>query len=329
MRLVIDTDPGNGVPGADVDDGLAIGLALRSPEVELEAVTVVAGNVEVDRGVQCALELLELAGAAHVPVHPGAAHPLMQDPAGWRRRLDLRRDDERAQALWHGMPAAGATRSADALPAAQALVDLADRHPGELTVLAIGPLTNVATAMLLDPEWAGKLARLVIMGGAFGVPDVIQELNFAYDPEATQIVLASVAPKLIVPLDVTLRTFMRLEHVDRLEAAGTPLATHLGRTSRPWITWLAERFGRDGCALHDPLALAALLEPAVVGTRTAAVGMELRGSLTRGRVVSWRPQDEEILVAGLDLPDVPVVQIAETVDNDRFVALLLDRLTAG
>src|SRR5918998_4582728 len=100
MRLVLDCDPGNGVPGADIDDGLALGLALRSPEVQLEAVTVVAGNVPVERGVRCALEILDAAGATEVPVHAGASRPLIQDPAGWRAALDARRDDPRAQALW-------------------------------------------------------------------------------------------------------------------------------------------------------------------------------------------------------------------------------------
>ena len=104
MRLVLDTDPGNGVPGADIDDGLAIGLALTSPEVQLEAITVVAGNVPVDRGVACALEILEAAQVDAVPVHRGADRPLVEDPAAWRALLDDdRRDDERARRLWAGI----------------------------------------------------------------------------------------------------------------------------------------------------------------------------------------------------------------------------------
>ncbi|MDU0293973.1 nucleoside hydrolase, partial [Saccharothrix longispora] len=104
MRMILDTDPGNGVPGADVDDALAIGLALRSPEIELEAITVVAGNVAVDRGVRGALEVLEAAGATHVPVHAGASRPLVQDPAAWRARLDARRDEDAARRLWRDVP---------------------------------------------------------------------------------------------------------------------------------------------------------------------------------------------------------------------------------
>jgi inosine-uridine nucleoside N-ribohydrolase len=327
-RVVIDCDPGNGVPGADIDDGLALGLAVRSPEVALVAVTVVAGNVPVDRGVECALEVLDAAGATDVPVHRGADGPLVADPGPWRARLDERRLDPLAQVEWtHGPPTpSGRTRST--VPAAQALVDLVDAHPGEITVVAIGPLTNVASAMLIDPLWAEKVDRLVIMGGAFDVTDQLQELNASYDPEATHLVLTSSAPVLLVPLDVTLRTFLRLGDVDRLERAGTPLAAYLGQTVRPWVSWLARRFERDGCPLHDPLALAALIRPELVEVREACADIELRGSLTRGRTVSWRPTDEEAMVAGLQVPQVRPIQIAVDTDNDAFVRFLLERLTA-
>jgi inosine-uridine nucleoside N-ribohydrolase len=120
---------------------------------------------------------------------------------------------------------------------------------------------------------------------------------------------------------------MRLADVDRLDRAGTPLATYLGTTVRPWVTWLGERLGRDGCPLHDPLALATLLDPDVVSTRSACVDIELTGRLTRGRTLAWDPAEEELMVAGLPLPDVRPVTIADRVHNDRFLPLLLDRLT--
>jgi inosine-uridine nucleoside N-ribohydrolase len=328
VRLILDCDPGNGIPGADIDDGLALGLALRSPELELEAVTVVAGNVAVDRGVECALEVLEAAGAEHVPVHRGAARPLLQDPAGWRARLDDRRYDRLAQELWREVEPTGSRLTAHPTAAAHVLVDRVNERPGEITVVAVGPLTNVATAMLLDPVWAEKVERVVVMGGAFDRPNTLQELNASYDPEATHLVFTSAAPLLVVPLDVTMGTFMRLTDVDRLDTAGSPLATYLGRTVRPWVTWLAKRFGRDGCALHDPLALAAVLDPEVLTTRTACVDIELHGTLTRGRTVAWDPDDDETLQSGLSLPRVRPATIADGVDNDRFMPLLLDRLTS-
>jgi inosine-uridine nucleoside N-ribohydrolase len=327
VRLVIDCDPGNGIPGADVDDGLALALALRSPEVELEAVTVVAGNVPVERGVACALEILQVADAPFVPVHRGADRPLVADPRQWREQLDARRDDPLAQTLWRDVRSfARRGRPEAATPAAQALVEHVRARPGEVTVLAVGPLTNVATAMLLDPEWANDVARIVMMGGAFDAPNVLQELNTSYDPEATHIVLSSAAPVTMVPLDVTLQTFLRLDDVDTLDRAGTALAGYLAQTTRPWVSWLAARFGRDGCPLHDPLAMVAILDPAAVTTRTACVGIELSGTLTRGRTVSWAPADSHSLHAGLRLPDVRPVTIADGVDNARFLPLLLDRV---
>jgi inosine-uridine nucleoside N-ribohydrolase len=326
-RLIVDCDPGNGIPGADVDDAFALALALRSPEVDVEAVTVVAGNVPVERGIVAASEVLHVAGAAGVPVHRGAAGPLVADPRPWRAQLDTRRDDYLAQALWQPAPTGEHEASAQTTTAAQALVEHIDAHPGEVTVLAIGPLTNVATAMLLDPEWAKKVGRIVIMGGAFEARDVLQELNTSYDPEATDIVLSSTAPVTMVPLDVTLQTFLRFDDLDRLEEAGTPLAAYLARTARPWVSWLAQKFGRDGCPLHDPLAMAAILDPDVITTRTTCVGVELSGSLTRGRTVSWDPADIHSLHAGLRVPVVRPVSLAHRVDNDRFRPLLLERIS--
>ena len=326
MRLVLDTDPGNGIPGADVDDGLAIGLALTSPEVQLEAITVVAGNVPVDRGVACALEILEAAQVGDVPVHRGAGRPLVEDPAAWRALLDDdRRDDERTRRLWKGIGPRQLRTRAHPTPAAQALVEAVDAAPGEITLLAVGPLTNVATAMLLDPDFDTKLERLVVMGGAFDRPNTLQELNFSYDPEATHKVLTSRAPLLVVPLDATMQTHLTLSEVDRLADAGTPLASYLAETTRPWVQLQAERFHRDGCPLHDPLALAAILDPDVVTTRTAYADVELSGRLTRGRSVAWWDDGEGVRTTR-DLPRMRPLEIADSVDNDRFLPLLLDRL---
>ncbi|MCW2528839.1 MAG: nucleoside hydrolase [Pseudonocardiales bacterium] len=330
MRVIIDADPGNGIPGADIDDALAIGLAVRSPEITVEAITVVGGNVPVEVAADCAFEVLDAAGVTSIPVYQGAARPLVQDPTHWRTRLNLRRADLSAQALWNDVPLPRSQpHRVQETPAAKALVDLVNARPGEITIVGIGPLTNIATAMLIDPGWAAKVARLVLMCGAFDMPNVLHELNAAYDPEATHVVLSSSADLTLIPLDVTTKTFLRLAELDRLDASGTRLGEFLGRTCRPWVSWLAHDFGLDGCALHDPLALATVLDPTLVQTRTASVAVELQGSLTRGRMVAWDPEDGEILQAGLHLPTSlrPAV-IATDVDNSRFMPLLLDRICA-
>jgi inosine-uridine nucleoside N-ribohydrolase len=326
MKLIIDTDPGNGIPGSDIDDGLAIGLALRSPEVELLALTIVAGNVPVDDGVTCALALLDVAGA-DVPVHRGAERPLMADPAPFRDFIDTTRVDPRARELWAGVGPPATVKLADPTAAAEALVRLVRDDPGEVTILTIGPLTNIATAMALDPAFERDVAGIVAMGGAFDVPHSLQELNFSYDPEAADQVLRSTIDLLVVPLDATLQTSMSLTDVDRLETAGTPLARYLANTVRPWVRWLNERFERDGCALHDPLAMATLLNPAVVGTRSARAAMELRGTLTRGRSIAWDADNRHLMSGPLVLPEVRPIRIAREVDNSRFIPLLLDRLS--
>src|SRR3954454_670976 len=140
--------------------------------------------------------------------------------------------------------------------------------------------------------------------------------------------MTSTAPLLLDPLDVTLQTFMRLDDGDRLDRAGTPLPDYLGDTVRPWGTWLAARFGRDGCPLHDPLALAALIDPSVVTTKLRAADIELSGRLTRGRTIAWDAHNDELLQVIVPLPDARPVEIACEVHNDRFMPLLLDRLTA-
>jgi inosine-uridine nucleoside N-ribohydrolase len=327
VRVILDTDPGSGIPAVDVDDGLALGFALRSPEVQLEAVTVVAGNVPVEEGMQSALAILNAAGAAHVPVHRGAARPLVQDPSAWRTALDPRRDGDDTRALWREVQVASHGLSPALASAAQALVEVVNENPGQITVLAIGPLTNIATAMTIDPEWASKVERVVVMGGCFNLPNVLHELNFAYDPEAAHVVLSSAAPLTIVPLDVTMRTALSLADIDRLDAAGTQLSSYLARTTRPWVRWLAGRFGWAGCPLHDPLAVAAVIDPTLVATSMACVAVELRGTLTRGRAVAWDAANPEALYAGLTVPQTRPVSIVHDVDHERFISLLLHRLS--
>lgn len=325
MRVVIDCDPGNGVAGSDIDDGLAIALALTSPELDLEAITVVGGNTPVETGVRSALGLLE-AASADTPVFAGAARPLVEDPRPWRAELDGRAQLPTTQRLWREVEIHPSAREPERAGAAQALVEAVASAPGEVTVVAVGPLTNVAHAILLDPAFARAVSRIVIMGGGFGVPDVLQELNFGYDPEAAHLVLTSGAPVTLVPLDVTLQTFFRLADVEQLDAADNDLARYLGKTVRPWVQWLAETINRDGCPLHDPLAVATLLDDSIVTTRDVCVDVELHGTLTRSRPVTWDPQARLSPSFGLRLPDVRPIRLVTGVDNDAFVRLLLARL---
>ncbi|MBF8194260.1 nucleoside hydrolase, partial [Nonomuraea sp. K274] len=198
--------------------------------------------------------------------------------------------------------------------------------PGEIHLVAVGPLTNVAHAFRLRPSLPEELASLTIMGGAFAVPDMLQELNFGYDPEAAHAVLTSGAPTTLVPYDVTRLTSLILADVDRL-AGANPLADHLAATTRPWVRWVSDDRGLPGCHLHDPLAVAVLLEPGLATRHRARVSVELRGALTRARPIAWAAAGQVRRATGLRVPDVEPIDVLDGVDNDRLVTYLIDTLT--
>jgi len=328
VRVVLDCDLGNGIPGADIDDGLALALALRAPEVQLEAVMLVAGNVSVDDAVGIALRMLAADDDHNTPVYRGSPVPLVQDPRWWRAELDGRGQCAPAREIWDGAYRFPETsRRAEALHAALALIELASRYSGQIHLVATGPLTNVALAFLLAPGMAHVLARLIIMGGAFTGPGGLRELNFAYDPEAAHIVLGSGAPITLVPLDVTRQTFFTPQHNQRLLECADAFVRSTGRTVVPWISWLAATRGVRGCHLHDPLAMAVAIDPSLVETSSSTVAVELTGEYLRGRPTRWLPSGLE-LSAETGARGRPI-EVAQTVDNDRFLAFLLDALTRG
>ena len=207
--ILLDTDI-----GTDVDDCLALALILASPELRLAAVTTVYGDTLLR--ARMVMKLLALRGAAGIPVATGAEKPLLG----------------RVPVYWEGHEGQGLLDQADEArrPVAERAADLIVRrvmaHPGEITLVAIGPLTNVALAFLLEPRVPRALAGVTIMGGVVGGPGALDlpwtEHNFRSDPEAAHIVLASGAPIKVVPLDVTTQVRIRAEDAARIRAAGTP-----------------------------------------------------------------------------------------------------------
>jgi len=322
-RLIIDCDPGNGIRGSDIDDGIAIALALAAKDqLSLEMVTVVAGNTAVDDGYRVARTLLAALGVA-VPVHVGAARGLMESPEPWvsrRARLDVPAE---VMAAWDGVPAPDDHPVPVGDDAAGAIVRAVAAAPGEITLVAVGPLTNVAHALGRRPELAHELAGIVVMGGVFHVPGFLQELNFAMDPEAADVVMGSGAKITLVPLDTTVRTRLLPEVLEGWARMNSPLTDYLTVTARPWMRLTAYRDGRPGCYLHDPLAVAHFLDPKVGSYQEMVVGVELHGSLTRGRAVGWDPARVH-LASGLRLPERAPIDVMVDVDNDRLVQLLTD-----
>ncbi len=172
IRMIIDCDPGNGVPATDVDDALAIGLALANPEIDVEAITIVAGNTPRDNGYSAARTLLAEAGS-EVPVYTGAATALLEPPERWESRRQAKLATADARTLWEGVPAARTYDSGTRHTAAAEIARRVAEAPGEITLVAIGPLTNVAHALQLHPDLPRDVAEIVIMDGAFDVPRLL------------------------------------------------------------------------------------------------------------------------------------------------------------
>jgi inosine-uridine nucleoside N-ribohydrolase len=322
LRVIIDTDPGLGAPGADIDDGLAIALALASPELVVEGLTIVNGNVDVTAGTANALGLLERLGRTDVPVFVGAGAPLRRAMAPIHELF--------ARVLpGSGVPTARPVTRPRPEHAAVWLADTVLAAPGEITVVAIGPMTNLALALTLRPEMAGAVRELVLMAGAATAYaqniTPVGDFNAYVDPEALDVVVRSGAPIRMVGLDQTMRVRLTRRHAAMLRADGSPFATWAADCTDAWISFLHAAFPArpehvDGCFLHDPLTVAAVLRPDLVRFEPAHVQVETASELCRGLVVADR---------GLALaPPAGPPNAAVAVDTKvaAFVDFFLDRL---
>jgi purine nucleosidase len=308
-RMILDTDLAMGAPGSDIDDGFALALTLAEPELSLELVTTVNGNTDLDTATRLTGELLARLGR-DVEVVPGAGAPLV--PAESVR----------------GRPSpTGLTPDGQLVHAAVELAERVVREPGELTVVAIGPLTNVALALLLQPQLATAVREIVVMGGVFlghtGVGVMPGEFNFWVDPDAAAVVLDSGAPLRLVGLDVTRRVRLDRDDAARLRETGRGFATFAADCTDQWIDHLerttpGDDWDRGSCALHDPLAVAAVARPDLLTWRPARVSVERHSPRTRGVAVT------DLL--GTDDPPEANCQIAVDVDAEAFRAYFLDRI---
>jgi len=321
-RIILDSDPG-------VDDALAILLALRSPELKVEAITPVAGNVPLELTLPNALRLVEIAGRTDVPVAAGATTPLV-------RRLVTAK-------YVHGENGLGGVEfpPPKIRPVAETATELIRRivrnNPGEITIVAVGPLTNVATALRADPALAGMLRSIVLMGGSLSGGNITPsaEFNFYVDPEAARIVFDAGVPLTMVGLDVTRKVLLREEHIQVLEAGKSPASQAAGRIMRRTIERM--RTGKDVTvvAMHDPLTVANLIDPGILTLRDYYVEVETSGELTAGETVGYAfgparksapLETGSASVAPPDEPFRPNAKVAVEVDSDRFFRLLLGRL---
>jgi inosine-uridine nucleoside N-ribohydrolase len=300
--IILDTDLAMGAPGSDIDDGFALALALADPALDLRLVTTVNGNTDVESATVLTLELLDRLGRPEVPVHRGADRPLRRPRSA------------------HGGAAATAVRRRQPAPepAVTALVAQVLARPGEITLVAVGPLTTVAQAIRAEPGFAPALRSLMIMGGKFLDPfnssQMPGEFNVWSDPEAAQIVLDSGIVASWVGLDVTLQVRLTRAEAEAMAASARPYEAFAGEYTVGWIDHLASQGDDSGsCALHDPLAVAAVSRPDLVTFRPARLAVDT-GDDGRG-----------MMTADLDHA-VPNARVGVAVDAGAFAAHFRDLL---
>jgi len=249
-----------------IDDALALAYLLASPEIEIAGIGTVSGNTDSARAAVNTLDLLALAGRPGVPVAVGAHDPLVGEYHGGAPHIHGRNGVGNVE-----LPASGLVPVEET--AAEMLIRLSNEYPGELEVITIGPLTNIAIALALDPSLPSRVKEVTIMGGAAMVPGNITpmaEANIYNDADAAAVVFATEWPIVLVPLDVTLEN--TLEESDRqiLLDSGRPVAVALGEILDLYFGFYVEVYGRRSCSLHDPLA-AAIAVGGVVATNAPAV----------------------------------------------------------
>ncbi len=323
VRIILDTDTG-------VDDALAILLAMRSPELRVEAITGVCGNTSLENCVRNIHLTLSVLDARHTPVVArGEERPLVRELAF---AGDIHGDD--------GL--GGVTRQVDAdgrrvypdpdqqtstVHAVELILDLAGRYPGELILVAVGPLPNVARAIMKDPDRMRGLREIIIMGGAFetgGNVSPVAEFNIHADPHAAQIVCDAGIPLVFVPLDVTRQAFLDAGTIDRFagEAGARAEAARVAFvrdcTSR-YVAFHRQKRGVNGCFLHDPLAVAVAVREDLVTTVPARVDVETSGDLTTGMTVSDLRSDRW---------GEPNARVCTAVDVQAFTRLFEERVLA-
>ncbi len=307
--VILDVDTG-------IDDMVALLIAATAPELNLRGVTCVAGNVEIHHVARNTGKILRMVGRGDVPVSIGAARPL-------HRRLRTAPDTHGPTGtgyveLTGEDPELGAT-DYTAVPAPRYIAAHIERHPGELTVVALGPLTNLASAALNGVDLGAGLRELVWMGGALeerGNTTETGEWNACVDPEAAEVVLAAGAISRLFPLDATQDVIFTLEDLDGLP--GTPLSAIVRDAVRFYVAFHRQADGIDGCYLHDPVTLiGSLLRPdlvtdAVEERLACDTGNDprLAGSLYRSRDETRRP-----------------VNVATALDAEGMHRELLERLT--
>jgi inosine-uridine nucleoside N-ribohydrolase len=318
-RVIIDTDPG-------VDDAFAILLALNSPELKVEAITVVPGNVDGKQGLENALKIVSLAQRCDVPVAGGAQQPLNQKLV--------------TAQFWHGkngiagveLPASKC--KADAHFGPDLIIDLVHKYPHQITLIPVGPLTNIALAVSKDPGIVPLVKDIVIMGGSItgGNVNGAAEANIYGDPEAAQIVFNAGWVVSMVGSDVGERTLINRKDVALLQTNHGPESDFIAKLADFYLT-RSEKSGFEGAAMYDPLAVALVIDPTLVTRESMHIDVETRGAFTRGETVANRRSSNENNVLHGDHYEIDGMielkknaRVCTASDSNRFVHLFVSRI---
>ncbi|XP_051118358.1 probable uridine nucleosidase 2 [Andrographis paniculata] len=312
-KIIIDTDPG-------VDDAMAIFVALKSPEVEVIGLTTIYGNVYTTLATRNALHLLEIAGRTDIPVAEGSHVTITK---GTKLRI---------ADFVHGTDGLGNQNfpPPEGKPIEQSavefLIEQVGLHPGEVTVVALGPLTNIALAIQADPRFAKNVGQIVVLGGAFSVNGNVNpaaEANIFGDPEAADIVFTSGADVLAIGINVTHQVVLTDADKDKLEASNGTFARYMCKIFDVYFSYHRESYGTKGVYLHDPTTILAAVNPSLITYVEGVVRVQTVG-ITRGLTLFYNKQKRFAEVN--EWSDKPTVKIAVTVDAPGVHKLLMDRL---
>ncbi len=304
-RIILDTDPG-------IDDALAILLLAASPEISLEAITVTHGNTTVEKCSYNALALAELAGLIDVPIAQGAHQPLV-------KTLSVAEETHGETGLGYAvLPAPKLSLSSG--HAVDLIIGLVHKYPHEITMLCIGPMTNLALAIRQDPAIIPLIDEVVSMGGSIHHPGNVTpcaEYNVFCDPHAFDAVLRAGFNFTLVPLDVTYQCLFQPQHIQKMVSARPEIRQFIDDSTRFYMEFHNEYQAIDGCAINDPLAAAILIRPELVSLVDYHVTIELKGEHTTAKTSA-----DHFRTTGFKAN----CKVAMSVDVDAFMEFFIERM---
>ncbi|AXI08626.1 nucleoside hydrolase [Oceanobacillus zhaokaii] len=306
-KIILDVDTG-------IDDALAILLAVESGRFDILGITAVNGNVPLDYVIKNTKKVLKHTGKESINVYKGASRPILIEPF---HEYSVHGNDGIGGAL--SSIEVDSDDVADMF-APDFIIEQAERHQGELTLIMVGPLTNLALALRKEPRLAKWIKQVVVMGGLVseagkGNTLPTSEFNMYADAEAAKMVFHSGIPLKLVSLDVTKKTFLTSEDIEKLK--GTHYYDFVKECTAVYRKYSEENYGVNGCALHDPLTVGVVLDPTLVTTASYFVDIETKSELSYGQTICdfgnlWNKE--------------PNVEICLDVDSERFISMFIDTL---